>query len=122
MLLEAVVAMTIIGVVSVGALGAFGADLRASERAARLLPAAALARERLTALEEISVGPLGALPDSVARGQFDRPFDDYTWRATARTVRGLNHLVELKVEVSWSTGAFALVERKYDPSIRLSAR
>ena len=114
--------MTIIGVVSVGVLGAIGADLRASERAERLLPAAALAHERLMALEQISIGPLDALPDSVARGQFDRPFDDYTWRATARNVRGLDHLVELKVEVSWATGAVALVERKYDPSIGLSAR
>ena len=121
-LLEAVVAMAIIGVVSVGALGAFGADLRAAERAERLLPAAALAHERLVALEQISIGPLDVLPDSVARGEFDPPFDDYSWKSTAQSLRGLGHLVELKVEVRWPTGTFALVERKYDPSIGVSAR
>jgi prepilin-type N-terminal cleavage/methylation domain-containing protein len=118
-LLEAVVAMTIIGVVSVGALGAFAADLRAAERAQRMLPAAALAQERLTALEEIGTGALTALtalPDSAARGRFGPPFDDYSWTATARRVRSIEHLVELRVDVSWETGSFTLAERVYDPS------
>jgi prepilin-type N-terminal cleavage/methylation domain-containing protein len=118
-LLEAVVAMTIIGVVSVGALGAFGADLRAAERAQRMLPAAALAQERLTALEEIGIGPLSTLPDSATRGRFDSPFGDYSWTATARRVRTIEHLVEFRVDVAWEAGSFTLAERRYDPSTTL---
>jgi prepilin-type N-terminal cleavage/methylation domain-containing protein len=115
-LLEAIVAMTIIGLVSVGALGAFGADLRAAQRADRMLPAAALAQERLTSLERVTVGPLSALPDSLARGRFDAPFDEYTWTATARRVRAVDGLVELRVEVSWVSGSFTLAERRYNPT------
>ena len=108
-------AMTIIGVVSVGALAAFGADLRAAERAQRMLPAAALAREGLAALEQIAVGQLAPLPDSLARGRFDSPFEDYSWTATARRVRAMDPLVELTITVSWATGSFTLAERRYDP-------
>jgi len=115
-LLEAVVAMTIVGLVAAAALGAFGADLRAAERAERMFPAAALARERLVQLEQIAIGPLNTLPDSMARGTFDSPFEDYSWTATAALARGTDHLVELRVVVSWTTGSFILAERAYQPS------
>ena len=114
-LLEAIVAMTIIAVVSVGTLAAFGADLRAAERAQRMLPAAALAQERLAALEQVTVGPVSALPDSMARGRFDPPFEAYSWTATAKRVRAIAGLVELSIVVSWETGSFTLAERRYDP-------
>jgi prepilin-type N-terminal cleavage/methylation domain-containing protein len=114
-LLEAVVAMTIIGVVSVAALAAFGADLRAAERAQRMLPAAALAQDGLAALEQLTIGPLAPLPDSLARGRFDPPFEGYSWTATAKRVRPIDQVVELSITVSWATGSFTLTERRYDP-------
>ena len=112
-LLEAVVALAIIGLISVGALGAFGADLRAAERADRLLPAAALAQERMTSLEQADAGPMSELPDSLARGRFDAPFAEYSWTATAGKVRSTVGLMDLRVAVSWDAGSFTLVERRY---------
>jgi prepilin-type N-terminal cleavage/methylation domain-containing protein len=114
-LLEAIVAMTIIGLVSVGALGAFGADLRAAERADRMLPAAALAEERLTILEGVRLGPLSQLPDSLSRGRFEAPFDEYSWKATTKRARPVENLVEFRVEIAWGSGSFTLTERRYDP-------
>jgi len=113
--------MTIIGVVSVAALAAFGADLRAAERAQRMLPAAALAQERLATLEHFIVGSLDALPDSLARGRFDPPFDDYSWTATATHAQSSDNMVELSIRVSWATGMFALAERRFDPVTGLRA-
>jgi hypothetical protein len=108
--------MAIIGMVSVAALGAFAADLRAADRADRMLPAAALAEERLTTVERASVGPLSKLSDSLSRGRFAAPFDEYSWTATARKVPPMEDLVELRVEVSWASGSFTLSERRYNPS------
>lgn len=115
-MLEAVAAMMIIGVVSAGALSAFAADLRAADRAQRALPAAALARERLTLLETIGPTLLRALPDSLAHGRFEPPFDAYAWSA-ATEARSAPALIELRVEVSWDDGSFVLTERRYEPAL-----
>jgi hypothetical protein len=106
--------MMIIGVISAGALSAFAADLRAADRAQRLLPAAALAQDRLAILETTSLAD-DVLADSLARGRFATPFDDYTWAASARRLPSLPDLIELRVEVSWNAGSFALTERKFEP-------
>ena len=113
-LLEAAVAMMIIGVVSAAALSAFAADLRAADRAQRMLPAAALAEDRLAVLE-MAPSTLEVLADSLKRGRFDAPFDDYVWTADVRRLRGLPGLVELRVDVSWAAGSFSLTERLYNP-------
>mgnify|MGYP001205221527 CR=1 FL=1 len=47
-LLEAVVALAIVGTVAIGALEAYGAEARAATRARASAPAAAIARERLS--------------------------------------------------------------------------
>lgn len=114
-LLEAVAAMMIIGVVSVGALSAFAADLRAADRAQRMLPAAALAQDRLTAVETRGPALIEALPDSLARGRFGEPFNDYFWTASVHRLRMLPGLIEVNVNVSWDAGSFALTERRYEP-------
>ena len=119
-LLEAAVAMTIIGVVSVGALGAFGADLRAASRARGLLPAAALARERLSVLELVDAQMVRMLPDSLARGTFAAPFGEYGWRASAKEVHGEPALVELTVNVEWEGGSFGISERRFRPQLSAS--
>ena len=114
-------AVTIIGLVSVGALGAFGADLRAAERADRMLRAAALAQERLTSLEGVRLGPLSELPDSLSRGRLESPFDEYSWTATTKRARPMDDLVEFRVEIAWGSGSFTLSERRYEPN-SLAAR
>jgi type II secretory pathway pseudopilin PulG len=114
-LLEAAVAMTIVTFVTVGAMGAFGADMRAADRARQLLPASALASERIAVLELADPLTLRALPDSLARGTFAAPLDAYTWVAAAREVRGEAGLMELTVRVTWRDGEFGLAQRRYRP-------
>ena len=121
-LLEAVVATMIIGVVSAGALSAFAADLRAADLAQRMLPAAALAQDRLTVLETSGSLALEVLPDSLARGRFTAPFDDYSWTASAHRLRALPGLIEVKINISWDAGSFALLERRYEPSLAETGR
>ena len=106
--------MMIIGVVSAAALSAFAADLRAADQAQRMLPAAALAQDRLAALEA-APSAYEVLADSLARGRFNAPFGDYTWSAAARRMHALPGLVELRVDVSWAAGSFHLTERLYNP-------
>ncbi len=114
--------MAIIGVVSVGALGAFGADVRAADRAQRMLPAAALAEDRLTALENAGPRVLDILPDSLAHGRFAAPFDAYSWTAESKNVRSIPSLIELTVRVVWDGGAFTLAERRYEPMLSSTSR
>jgi prepilin-type N-terminal cleavage/methylation domain-containing protein len=115
-LLEAAVAMTIVGLVGAGALGAVAADLRAGARAQRLLPAAAFAQERMAILDLADPHALRMLPDSLAHGTLPKPFEDYSWRATVKEVRGEPTLVELAVQVEWPEGSYALSERRYRPA------
>jgi type II secretory pathway pseudopilin PulG len=115
-LLEAAVAMTVVGLVGMGALGAFGADLRAAERAQQLLPAAAVAQERLAGLDLVDPHTLRMLPDSLAHGRFAKPFDAYTWRASAKEVRNEPALVEIMVRIEWAEGSYSLSERRYRPT------
>ena len=115
-LLEATVAMTIVGIVGAGALAAFGADLRAADRARQMLPAVALAQDRMAILDLADAHTLRVLPDSMARGAFSRPLDGYTWRAAAREVRGEPSLIELSVRIEWPTGSYALLQRRYRPT------
>ena len=116
-LLEAAVAMTIVAIVGVGALAAFGADLRAANRARQTLPAAALAMDRLAVLDLVDAHTLRMLPDSLARGTFAKPFDNYSWRATVKEVHGEPALVELTLRVEWAEGAYALTERRYRSTV-----
>jgi hypothetical protein len=109
--------MTIVAIVGVGALAAFGADLRAANRARQTLPAAALAMDRLAVLDLIDAHTLRMLPDSLARGTFAKPFDNYSWRATVKMVRGEPALVELTLRVEWAEGAYALTERRYRSTV-----
>ena len=114
-LLEAAVAMTIVSIAGVAALGAFGAELRAANRARQTIPAASLATEKLAILDLVDAGPLRRLPDSLARGTFAKPLDGYSWSTTVKEVRDEPALLELTVRVVWAEGAYALTERRYRP-------
>lgn len=108
--------MTIVGLVATGALGAFGAELRAAARAQEALPAAALAEERLARLELIDVRQFSALPDSLATGRFDAPFSGYEWRASLTPVAHEVSLYEMTVIVQWSSGSYTLARRRFRPA------
>ncbi len=114
-LLEAVIALAIIGAAVVGVLGAFVGDVRAAERARAALTVSTLARSRLARLEIATATELATLPDSLAHGAFDTPFAGFLWNATSRAVPGEPDLYDLRVSVSWDDGHSELRSRRYRP-------
>ena len=117
-LLEAAVALAIIGAVAVAALAAFSAELRTSEATRQALPAALLARQRLAALQlaatSTAVGSV-AIPDSVAHGRFATPFEGYAWSTTLAATHENPALYDATVDVTWDGGDFSLRTRLYQP-------
>jgi len=81
--MEAVVAIAIVGLTSVGALEAVGSDMRTAERARRALEVEALASSRLEFMDLLTDRELQALPDSVESGKFAAPLDQYSWKTTS---------------------------------------
>src|SRR5256885_16358723 len=69
-LLEVVVALAIVGIAGIAALEAFGAEVRGTDQIQQVLPAVALAQERLRRLGLPGPPPLGRPPDPPTR----RPF------------------------------------------------
>jgi prepilin-type N-terminal cleavage/methylation domain-containing protein len=119
-LLEATVALAMIGAVSVAALAAFAAEMRTTDMARRALPAVFLARQRLAALELSAVSTaLGssAIPDTVAHGQFQPPFDAYAWSATIVATHENPSLYDATVDVTWDGGDFTLRTRLFQPPV-----
>lgn len=111
-MLEAIVALAIVGLVCVSVLGAFGATARADVVAAERLPLAALAVERL-AVVDLSPAPFDQLPDSLARGSFDAPYATATWSVSTRRVPQREHLYSVDVTVRDGSDAFTLHTRRF---------
>jgi type II secretory pathway pseudopilin PulG len=114
-ILEAAVATAMVGMISVGALAAFGADLRAAQKAQELLPASVLAEERMADLELADPARLRLLSDSLRRGSFTAGFERYEWSASATPVRDERWLFELVVRVQWENGEYVLNRRRFRP-------
>lgn len=115
-LLEATVALAIVGIVAIGALEAFAVEARTARRARDAAPAVAVAGERLARLELLDGTTLRALPDSLARGTVAAGPRTYRWEAGARRVANEPGLFELRVDVRWESGAYALASRSYRPA------
>lgn len=114
-LIEAAIAVAIVGLAAVATVGAFGAELRSADRARRALEARALAEQRLTGLELAPALLLDRLPDSLAAGRFDRPFDAYEWQASAKARERSGFLYDVSVSVHWGGGELTLSSRVYRP-------
>lgn len=114
-LLEAVVALAIVSITAVAALAALAAELRTADRVQRMLPAAALADDRLAVIALLPPESLARLPDSIARGRFEPPFDAYHWTARTRDVPGTPGLYDVTVAVEWDDGVYTLRSRVYRP-------
>jgi type II secretory pathway pseudopilin PulG len=80
-LMEAVIALAIIGLVAIALLEASGAQLRAASQAKSLLVARSLAEDRLAALQLLDYDELTDVPDSLKAGAFPPPFDEFAWTA-----------------------------------------
>ena len=114
MLLEAAVALLVVGLTATAAAELYGAQMRAARREPRLLTATALGQDRLAALRMVEPEQLARLPDSLARGRFAPPFAEYRWSATAKRAR-LDDLYELDIQVTWLDGQIALSTLVYAP-------
>lgn len=118
-MLEAVVALAIVGVVCVGVLGAYAAATRADILAAERLPLAALAEERLAAVD-LDAGSLQRLPDSLSRGVFPAPYATATWETETRRVDQADGLYDVVVRVRDGSDVFTLQTRRYRTPVPVS--
>jgi type II secretory pathway pseudopilin PulG len=100
-LFEAVAAMAIVGLVSIAALEAAGAEMRTAEKARRTVEAAALAQQRLDWLDFLNETQLRALPDTVKEGKFPEPLDEYTWTTESTPIASQPGVYDVTVHVIW---------------------
>jgi type II secretory pathway pseudopilin PulG len=112
-LLEAVVAIAIVGMTSVGALEAVGGDMRTAERARRAIEAEALATSRLQFMDLMTDRELQALPDSVEKGTFAAPLNEYSWKTTSTPVSEQAGVYDVRVTVEWPNGSYMVRSYEY---------
>jgi type II secretory pathway pseudopilin PulG len=105
-LLEAVAAVAIVGMTAVGSLSAAASELRTAERARRALEAEALATARLDFMNLLYDADLQALPDSVAKGTFAKPLDEYAWTATSAAYSDQAGVYDVRVTIKWPEGSY----------------
>ena len=114
-ILEAVVALAIVGLAGVSALEAVGGELRAADRAAEAYVGSALAQDRVAAVGLLAARDVAHLPDSLRRGAFSPPFAEYRWTTTAQPVSGERELYEVTVSIAGARTAYTLTTRLYRP-------
>ena len=107
-LFEAVAALAIVGMTAVSALAAVGSEMRVAERARRALEVEALATQRLDFMTLLTETDLQNLPDTVAKGKFDVPLDQYRWTAKSTPVTAQAGVYDVKLDVSWPDGSYTL--------------
>lgn len=107
-LMEAVAAVAIVGMTSIGALEAVGSDMRTAERSKRAIEVEALATSRLEFLDLMTDRELQSLPDSVASGKFAPPLDRYSWTSTSTPVTEQAGVYDVRVTVTWPNGSYVL--------------
>jgi type II secretory pathway pseudopilin PulG len=107
-LLEAVVAIAVVGMTAVSALESVGAGLRTAEKSRRAIEAEALASSRLEFLDLLSDRELQTLPDSVESGKFAAPLDEYSWKTSSTPYSDQAGVYDVRITVAWPTGTYTL--------------
>jgi type II secretory pathway pseudopilin PulG len=107
-LLEAVVALAILGVASIVLLQVRAQQMRVASQARELLTAQALAEDRLGALRLLNHVLLESPPDSLMRGVFPSPFEAYSWSAEVELMKDEYDLFGLEVVVEGPNERFPL--------------
>lgn len=114
-LLEATVALTIVGLVALGALQAFSLEAAVAQRTRATAPAVALASERVARLQLLDARTLRWLPDSSQHGRVVDHERWYAWSASVAPVPDQRDLYTVEVAVRWDTGHYLLATRVYRP-------
>jgi len=112
-LLEAVVAIAIVGLTSVSALEAVGGDMRTAERARRAIVVEALAGSRLEFMDLLTDRELQALPDSVESGKLPAPLDEYSWKTTSAPLSDQAGVYAVRVTIDWPAGSYVVRTYQY---------
>jgi type II secretory pathway pseudopilin PulG len=112
-LFEAVVAIAIVGMTSVAALESVGSGMRTAEKARRMTEAEALATSRMEMLDLLTDRELQALPDSVQKGKFPEPLNEYSWMTTSAPIPGESGLYAIRITVTWPTGTYVIHTNQY---------
>jgi type II secretory pathway pseudopilin PulG len=107
-LLEAVVALAIIGMVAVALLSTTSSQLRTASKAGVLLTARSLAEDRIAAIRFLNYDDLSDLPDSLADGRFPPPFDEFAWTAVVEEMEDEYDLFGAEVVVTGRGETFPL--------------
>jgi prepilin-type N-terminal cleavage/methylation domain-containing protein len=106
-LLEALVALVILGTAVSGALGAFGGGLRVAASVHAHANGTRLAESRLNELALLPSDSLVYYADA-REGRFAAPMDGFGWRARVTRVSGTEGLLRAVVVVSWNGGEYRL--------------
>lgn len=116
-ILEAVIALAIVGLAGVSALEAVGGELRTADRAIEAYTVAALAQDRLAMVSLVSPRAMSPFPDSLARGTFGEPFERFRWTAKVEPVSGARELYDVTVTITGGGGRpdYTLATRLYRP-------
>ena len=101
-------AVAIVGMTSISALEAVGSGMRTAEKARRAAEAEVLATSRLDFMALLTDRELQALPDSVAKGTFPKPLDEYSWTTTATANADQAGLYSVHVTVQWANGSYTV--------------
>ncbi len=107
-LLEAVVAIAIVGMTAISALESVGSGMRTAERSKRAIEAEALASSRLEFMDLMTDAELQSLPDSVASGKFSPPLDEYTWKTTSAALADQAGVYDVSITVGWPGNSYAI--------------
>jgi type II secretory pathway pseudopilin PulG len=112
-LIEAVVAVAIVGMTAISALESVGGGMRTAERSKRAIEAEALATSRLEFMALMTDQELRALPDSVEKGKFPAPLDEYTWTTTSSSYSDQAGVYDVRVTITWPTGKYTVRTYEY---------
>ena len=107
-LLEAVVALAIVGVVVIALLETTATQFRTATKATHLVVARSLAEDRLSALRLLDHEDFSDLPDSLADGTFAAPYEDFTWTVSVEEFEEEYDLFEAEIAVSGYGEVFLL--------------
>lgn len=112
-LFETVAAMVIVSMTAISALAAVGGELRTAERARRAVEAAALADARLDFMDLMTDQQLQALPDSVKKGQFDPPLNEYGWTTAVDPDPEQSGVYDVTIAITWPQNSFVVHAAQY---------
>lgn len=107
-LLEAVVALAILGVASIVLLQVRSQQIRVAVQARELLTAQALAEDRLSALKLLDYPLLEDPPDSLMEGTFPPPFEAFSWTGAVELIEDEYDLFGVEVVVVGPAERFPL--------------